>query len=113
MTATLEASKAQKLAEKDEFKANKKSNEAARSKLQTYSIRVHGTQFDPSAADGGAFLINESVDPMDALDSASLLLAGVIDHHNSTLNESNLDFVLNHALISAKAIIDSLIVKEI
>lgn len=59
------------------------------------------------------FSTSERINPDEALSNASCLLAGVMDYFVSGVRDNNMEFIANHALASAKAIVDSMEIKEL
>lgn len=78
-----------------------------------YKIEIHSEAFATGYGNEDVLTVNADADPTVLLEEASLMLAGAVEYYAAVPAHCEMDVVAVTALKTAKAFIDSVVIREI
>lgn len=81
--------------------------------MKRKKIEIYSTAFATGYGTENIVSVNPNADPAILLEEASLMLAGAVEYYSAIPAENDMDVVAVSALKTAKAFIDSVVIREI
>lgn len=81
--------------------------------MKTQKIEIYSTAFATGYGTENILTVSPNADPAILLEEASLMLAGTIEYYSAIPAENDMDVVAVTALKTAKAFIDSVVIREV